>query len=70
MGNSMLVIDTLLTALLVRLNGVGPKSFCISFTFFSFNIEAAELLQNLSLDSQPKTLEIPEPTKKVIKYLF
>ncbi|KAK9072533.1 hypothetical protein SSX86_008967 [Deinandra increscens subsp. villosa] len=26
--------------------------------------EAADLLKNLSLDSQPKTLEIPEPTKK------
>lgn len=26
--------------------------------------QAADLLKNLSLDSQSKTLEIPEPTKK------
>lgn len=29
-------------------------------------LEAADLLQKLSLDSQTKTLEIPEPTKKVL----
>nr|GMD72988.1 magnesium-chelatase subunit ChlD, chloroplastic [Ipomoea batatas] len=34
-----------------------------SFTFFT--IEAADLLQKLSLESKPNTLEIPEPTKKV-----
>lgn len=34
-----------------------------SFTFTS--IETSELLQSLSLDSQTKALEIPEPTKKV-----
>nr|GMD70861.1 YTH domain-containing family protein 2 [Ipomoea batatas] len=33
-----------------------------SFTFFT--IEAADLLQKLSLESKPNTLEIPEPTKK------
>ena len=27
--------------------------------------EASDLLKNLSLDSQAKTTEIPEPTKKV-----
>ncbi|XP_021591816.1 YTH domain-containing protein ECT2 isoform X2 [Manihot esculenta] len=32
--------------------------------------ETAELLQNLSLDSQPKTLEIPEPTKKTSLYQY
>lgn len=31
-----------------------------------FLMEAADMLQNLSLDSQPKPLELPEPTKKVI----
>lgn len=41
-----------------------PK-VCISFTFL-LSIEATDLLQKLSLDSQTKTLEIPEPTKKVI----
>lgn len=41
-----------------------PK-VCISFTFLLF-IEATDLLQKLSMDSQTKTLEIPEPTKKVI----
>lgn len=38
---------------------------CISFTFL-LSIEATDLLQKLSLDSQTKTLEIPEPNKKVI----
>ncbi|KAK9290085.1 hypothetical protein L1049_008249 [Liquidambar formosana] len=28
------------------------------------HLEAADLLQKLSLDSQTKTLEVPEPTKK------
>lgn len=33
--------------------------------------EAADLLQKLSLDSQKKTLEIPEPKKKVpLVFLF
>ncbi|XP_021615519.1 YTH domain-containing protein ECT4 isoform X2 [Manihot esculenta] len=32
--------------------------------------ETAELLQNLSLDSRPKTLEIPEPTKKTSVYQY
>lgn len=38
---------------------------CFSFTFL-LSIEAADLLQKLSLDSQTKTLDIPEPTKKVL----
>lgn len=38
-----------------------------SFTMLS--LEASDLLQKLSLDSQTKTLEIPEPNKKV-GYLF
>lgn len=36
------------------------------FLYPWFSIEASDLLQKLSLDGQPKTLEIPEPTKKVI----
>jgi hypothetical protein len=36
------------------------------FLYFSLFIEATDLLQKLSLDTQTKTLEIPEPTKKVI----
>lgn len=40
------------------------------FLYFSLSIEATDLLQKLSLDSQTKTLEIPEPTKKVICTLW
>lgn len=36
------------------------------FLYLLLSIEAADLLQKLSLDSQTKTLEIPEPTKKVL----
>lgn len=36
------------------------------FLYFFLSIETTDLLQKLSLDSQTKTLEIPEPTKKVI----
>lgn len=43
------------------------ESMC--FLYFSLSIEATDLLQKLSLDSQTKTLEIPEPTKKVIFYV-
>lgn len=32
--------------------------------------EATDLLQKLSLDTQPKALEIPEPTKKVRILVF
>lgn len=41
---------------------------CISLTYSA--TEAADLLKNLSLDSQSKTLEIPEPTKKVSKNIL
>ncbi|OMO57827.1 hypothetical protein COLO4_35080 [Corchorus olitorius] len=43
--------------------------FCISFTL-RFPTEAAELLQKLTLDSQAKPLEIPEPTKKPSVYQY
>ena len=36
------------------------------FSFTCISLEATDLLQKLSLDSQAKTLEIPEPTKKVM----
>lgn len=36
------------------------------FPSLLISLEAADLLQKLSLDSQTKTLEIPEPTKKVL----
>jgi len=32
---------------------------------YHFNAEAADLLQNLSLDSEPKTAVVAEPAKKV-----
>ncbi|OMO81095.1 hypothetical protein CCACVL1_12609 [Corchorus capsularis] len=43
--------------------------FCISFTP-RFPTEAAELLQKLTLDSQAKPLENPEPTKKPSVYQY
>lgn len=36
--------------------------------FYHFNMEAADLLQNLSLDSESKT--VPEPAKKVSIFLL
>ena len=35
----------------------------MEFLYFLSDVEAADLLKNLTLDSQTKTLEIPEPTK-------
>lgn len=38
---------------------------CISLTILIVSLEASDLLQNLSLDSQAKDVKISEPPKKV-----
>jgi hypothetical protein len=54
---------------IVREKGQGGTEFlisCIFFNYYYFFIEAADLQQNLSLDSQTKEPDFSEPVKKVI----
>lgn len=52
---------------LMALRSSKLNQFCENlYSFTVFAVEATELLQKLSLDSQAKAIEVPEATKKVL----
>ncbi|KAJ0555384.1 hypothetical protein HanIR_Chr07g0301451 [Helianthus annuus] len=56
--NNFLLLEHVYGDLKLFTYGLSWNSFTFSAT------ETVDLLKNLSLDTQPKALEIPEPTKK------